>query len=277
LVSMVFCQPGQTFPPMSIGNMFFRDYTDYYSMPMNTTLATAAGWVQNTSTCDPNLGIRWEQSSGIVKESTPISLFFNPAGQVSGIGMTIYGTVFQNLVTLGYLQPLGMQHGYEAYFMSMSFRNATVMCQSGMSSEPLGDTLIINANSIAVQVPLTEQEAINALWSKGACFYTMGWHYFYDLYSAPKMSWVGANLLPIVPMYMNGNINAFFFASGIEQQSLFSANEWDPIPLPDLLMCQNWCDSSCTWNDTDVWSTAHIYLNNYKQATCPNGCTIACC
>jgi len=105
----------------------------------------------------------------------------------------------------------------------------------------------------------------------------MGWHYFYDLYSAPTMSWVGANLLPIVPMYYNGFINAFFFASGIEQQSLFSTNEWDPIPLPDLLMCKNWCDSSCTWNDTDVWSTAHIFLNNYKNAVCPNGCSTACC
>jgi len=270
-------KPITSYPPLSLGSFLFRDYTVYTQLPLTTQQATSANWVQNTTTCDPNLGIRWEQSSGIVKESTPISLFFTPSGQVAGIGMTIYGDVFPSLVTEGYLQPLGVQHTYEAYFISVTFRNSSVICSAENSTETLGDTLIINANNISVQIPLTEQQAINGDWSRGSCFSAMGWHYFYDLYSAPNMSWVGANLLPIVPMYFDGVINAFFFASGIEQQSLFSANQWDPIPLPDFLMCENWCDSSCTFNDTDTWSTAHIFLNNYTTVTCPGGCGTACC
>jgi len=273
----VTAQPGQSFAPQGLGSFFFRDYTRYYPMPLTAQNALSNGWVQNTSSCDPNLGIRYTQQVGGVLESTPLTLFYTPAGQLAGIGATIYGDVFNNLVNLGYLQPLGMQQGYEAYFISVTFRNSSGVCSTQMSNEEVGDTLIVNANSIAVQLPPTEAEAQSALWTKGACFSTMGYHYFYDLHSAPEMSWVGANLLPIVLMYFNGTFNAFFFASGIEQQSLTNTNEWDPIPLPDFLMCENWCSSACTFNDTSVWSTMHIYTNNYSTVTCPQGCTIHCC
>ena len=38
----------------------------------------------------------------------------------------------------------------------------------------------------------------------------------FDLSTAPKMSWVGGNLMPIIPMYHTtgpnlGKLNAFFF------------------------------------------------------------------
>jgi len=277
LFCCVFGQPGQNFPNTDLGSYFFRDYTEYYTLPMNTSSAMANNWVQNYSSCDPNLGIRWDQEKNGVLETNPISLFFTPAGQLAGIGVTLYGNVFQNLVNLGYLQPLGMLQGYQAYFLSITFRNASTVCSSEISSSVIGDTLIVNANSISVQLPLTEQEAVSALWTPGSCFSTMGYHYFYDLATAPNMSWVGANLLPVVMMYNQGSFNAFFFASGIEQQSLFNTNQWDPIPLPDLLMCKNWCDSKCTFNDTSVWSTMHIYANNYNEVTCPGGCTISCC
>jgi len=270
-------QPGQSYPPFDLGSDFFRDYTEYYPVPMNTTSALANKWVQNATSCDPNLGIRWNQEADKVLESNPISLFFTPAGQLAGIGVTIFGNVFQNLVTKGYLQPLGKLDGYQAYFISVTFRNSSVICSSNMSPNEVGDTIIVNANSLGIQLPTTEAEAVNALWTKGSCFSTMGYHYFYDLATAPVMSWVGANLLPIVLMYNEGTFNAFFFASGVEQLSLFDTNQWDPAPLPNFLMCENWCDSKCTFNDTDIWSTMHIYTNNYNDVSCPNNCHIACC
>jgi len=269
--------PRVSFPPFSLGSDFFRDYTEYYPLPMNTSMASAAKWVQNATSCDPNLGIRWNQEKNGVLESNPISLFFTPTGQLAGIGVTIYGDVFQNLVNLGYLQPLGVLQGYQAYFLSITFRNSSTICSGNMSPDEIGDTLIVNANSIAVQLPPTEDQAINALWSPGSCFSTMGYHYFYDLATAPNMSWVGANLLPVVMMYNEGNFNAFFFASGIEQISFLDTNQWDPAPLPNILMCKNWCNPKCTFNDTSLWSTMHIYTNNYKEVKCPGDCSISCC
>jgi len=60
------------------------------------------------------------------------------------------------------------------------------MCSSTVSDDPLGDTLIINAGKVAWPIPLTTEEATAANWSNGSCFYSMGYHYFYDLKTAPQ-------------------------------------------------------------------------------------------
>ena len=48
----------------------------------------------------------------------------------------------------------------------------------------------------------------------------MGTHWFMDLIKAPKMSGEPNRLMPVVPMYHNGVINAIFFATPIRQQYL---------------------------------------------------------
>jgi len=261
-----------SYPAMSIGDRLVRDYTKYYPMPITLDEANNSSWVPLTGECDDILGIAYTQTGGAVVVN-PVTLFFTSGGQVSGIGVNLYGTPPQNLIDLGFWQYLSN----EIYFLSITFRSSG-LCDGSTSSEPLGDQMVINANtSSPVALPLTESEAIAGSWTKGSCFSTMGWHYFYDLASAPVMSWQAANLLPIVPMYNNGVINAFFFASPVVQQSLLNAHWWDPIALLDILMCKNWCDSSCTWIDTSIWSTFHVYLNDQSEVTCPDGCSIACC
>jgi len=56
------------------------------------------------------------------------------------------------------------------------------------------------------------------------------------LQSVGSMSWEAENLLPIIPMYDNGSINAIFFASTHMQQSLGDAHMWDPAPIPNEFM-----------------------------------------
>eukprot|EP01079_Euglenida_sp_SAG-EU17-18_P009396 gene9396-8419_t len=95
----------------------------------------------------------------------------------------------------------------------------------------------------------------------------MGHHWFYALATAPTMSWQAENLLPVVPMYDGDNaLNAFFFASSVRQQSLLppGANQWEPVPLPNNLMCGNFCDGDCTFAGTSIWSTMHIYLHDHE-------------
>jgi len=258
----------------SIGDRILRDYTVYEAMPINSSSARSTGWTIGT-TCDPHRGYKATYKGTAPTSSTPISLYFTAAGQIAGIGVNIYGDVKSQLVKAGFYEAVGSSE----YFIGVFFRNSSEMslCSSSVSQDPLGNTLIINPGGVAWPIPLTAEEATAKNWANGSCFYSMGYHYFYDLNTAPLMSWEAANLLPIVPMYNNGVINAFFFATTEVQQGFFSANWWDGIPLINALMCKNWCDSSCTFHDTITWSTMHIYLRDYTQATCPGGCTLSCC
>eukprot|EP01092_Planopodium_desertum_P008742 TRINITY_DN371_c0_g1_i1.p1 TRINITY_DN371_c0_g1~~TRINITY_DN371_c0_g1_i1.p1 ORF type:complete len:288 (+),score=57.19 TRINITY_DN371_c0_g1_i1:40-903(+) len=258
---------------LSLGDRLLRDYTVYDALPINTTAAIASGWQLSDSTCDPNLGLAYTYSGAYASQDYPLTLYFTSAGQIAGMGINIYGAVKQNLIDKGFFQPIDTN----IYFMSVSFRNTTEMCSTSRSVNALGDRLIVNADTISYQLPVLESDAANLNWTKGACFYSMGYHYFYDLQSAPEMSWEAANLLPIVLMYNKGIINAVFFASSTVQQGILSAHWWDSIALPDFLMCDNWCDSNCTWNDTNFWSTFHLYFRDYTQAVCPGGCSISCC
>eukprot|EP00121_Abeoforma_whisleri_P015156 Awhi_evm2s13972 len=72
-----------------------------------------------------------------------------------------------------------------------------------------------------------------------------------------------------------GEINAVFFASSTVQSELsvlppkVLPNGWEPIPLPNLLMCANACDAECTFRGTLAYSTMHFYFKGYKGITCP--------
>eukprot|EP00698_Gefionella_okellyi_P004459 TRINITY_DN14103_c0_g1_i1.p1 TRINITY_DN14103_c0_g1~~TRINITY_DN14103_c0_g1_i1.p1 ORF type:complete len:285 (+),score=48.49 TRINITY_DN14103_c0_g1_i1:88-942(+) len=259
---------------VSIGDRLLRDYTEYISLPDVVTNATAEGWEPITGECDPNLGIAYAWHGTTPTKDYPMILYFTDKGQAAGVGVYAFGDIKQKLVTAGFWQPVSNS----TYMMSMTFRVPGSLCNGVTSSLVLGDQLVINQNSLAYSIPLLEADAIDTHWTRGSCFSGMGYHYFYDL-TMPQggMSWEAENLLPIVPMYFNGSINAFFFASSVVQQSFLAGNMWEPVPLPDFLMCKNWCDSNCTFHDTAAWSTLHIYMNNYKTVTCPDDCKIACC
>jgi len=241
-------------------------------MPVDTASAQQMGWNQYNSTCDPMLGTRWSLDPSGPTESQPTTLFFTAGGQVSGIGVTAYGDLSQNLIDQGFWQ----QTGDATYFLSVTFRDSG-MCDGSMSPDTLGQNLTVNANSIAFSVPTTVEDADADSWVAGSCISTMGFHYFYDLSTPGQMSWEAANLLPVVPMFNGSNVNAIFFASPVVQQSLLNRNMWDGLPLPDIAMCLNWCDSSCTWGDTDFWSTMHIFMNDYSTVSCPGDCSFHCC
>jgi len=270
---------------LSLGDRLERDYTEYYSLPIDADSAKAAGWVPLNTTCEAPLGVTWAQSSKGATESQPILLYFTPGGQITGAGALYRGSYPDNLVNNGYLQPVPGNDDGSEWFVTVTFRSPEDVCSSGSLALPLGDRLVLNANTIAQEIPLTPQEAGAAGWVAGSCFSGMGTHWFLDVSQNGSMSWEAANLFPIVTMYneetptATGTINAFFFASSIVQQSLLppSTNEWEPIPLPNILMCKNFCDSSCHFSDTSFYSTLHLYMNDRTAVSCNGGCTIGCC
>lgn len=261
------------FAQIDIGDSLSRSYTKYVQLPRSSPEAVSLGW-QKRYSLDKNLGEAWVEKPGI-DDSRPITIYFGRSGQISGIGVDIWGDVPTQLQNKFFFK-----NGDNRWHIDVSFRSTEAIDSSAFSDFRLGDRLIINQGKTNYSLPLTEQDAINRNFQKGACFYSMGTHYFQDLTTKDdSLTWQGYNLLPVVPMFHNGVINAFFFASTLYQQKMFppNSNEWEPIPLPNFAMCKNFCNSDCTWKDTNLWSTMHIYLRNYTKATCPGGCTIGCC
>jgi len=259
---------------ISIGNRLIRTYTEYITLPTTTTSASSSGW-NTTGVCDPFIGIAYNYNRNAPYVDGPLTLYFTLAGQIAGIAIDVFGTVPSTLVDMGLWVPVKDNQ----YRITVTFRSTVELCSGAISPNPLGDRLIVNAGSIIpnLSIPTTTAEAEYLNWFKGSCFAGMGYHYFYDLSTAPKMSWNSAYLFPIVPMYNNGTINAIFFASTSVQQDIFSSHWWEPIPLVNLLMCKNTCDSNCTFAGTSFWSTFHVYFRDYTQVTCAGGCTISCC
>merc|ERR1712070_816526 len=108
-------------------------------------------------------------------------------------------------------------------------------------------------------------------YTRGSCFDGMGWHFFKDVSVKGKMSWQAKNLMPIVPMYCpkHHTLNAIFFASAATQPKALFRSQWEPVPLPNLLMCKNFCDAKCTFSGMGTfgaWSTMHFYFNNVKDS-----------
>jgi len=256
---------------ISIGDRLFRSYNNYIGMPINTTSARASGW-QQSGPCQDKLGIPYNYQASAPAVHAPMTFYFSNTGVITGIGMNVYGGVESKLANLGYFFTDGDGHRIIVTFSSVSSN-----CATNAAEGSLGDRLVINAHTIAHSVPVEETDAQSGNWHKGSCFEAMGHHWFYDLETAPKMSWQAQNLLPIVPMYNNGVLNAFFFADPTIQQGLFDSNWWDRVALPNLLMCYNFCDSGCTFSGTSFWSTGHVFLRDYTLVHCAGGCTTACC
>jgi len=59
---------------------------------------------------------------------------------------------------------------------------------------------------------------------------------------------------------VNGWINAIFFNTDTIQQGLLSNHWWEPIPLPNNLMCMNYCSKDCHFDGTLAWSTMHLFF-----------------
>ena len=272
---------------VSIGTLLERDYTKYAPLPTTADQASSLGFAPFSSHCELHLGVPYTQTGGKPDESKPITLYFTRAGQVSGISVLYYDHIEKqqpNLIDKGWIVPSGFGDGI--YKVSVAFRNGSMACSSKFDPDlPLGDNLIVNPDGIRQALPLTVRDAARNGWVRGSCILGMGVHWFRDLSSWGSMTWQASQLLPVVMMYdeVSDNptmtVNAFFFASSVVQQSFVppSANQWEPIPLPDRLMCGNLCNASCTFHGTDFYSTLHIYMNDRSRVTCRNNCTMACC
>eukprot|EP01013_Petalomonas_cantuscygni_P019060 TRINITY_DN366_c0_g1_i1.p1 TRINITY_DN366_c0_g1~~TRINITY_DN366_c0_g1_i1.p1 ORF type:complete len:291 (+),score=23.32 TRINITY_DN366_c0_g1_i1:90-962(+) len=265
---------------VSIGNQLHQAYTEYHSLPVNVSTARSLGWRPTGQPCVAGVGIPY--AKGPVG-SNPTFLHFTASGDVSGVSVYASGDLPSYLTSRRFW--LSADDGM--HFLSLGFRDPTTVCSNetpalgtppASGSFSLGDRVVLNPQSIAMEIPLTDTAAAAAGYFKGSCFNTMGTHWFRDLAAAPgTMSWNATTVLPITPMYHNGAINAVLVNTWNVQQGLSGAHGWDPIPLLNTLMCKNLCSSDCHWDGTTIWSTMHLYFRDYTDVKCGGGCTIGCC
>jgi len=256
-----------------LGYTLVRDAGVDKYLPLNYSAAVESGWISYAD-CDPNLGIAMGYN-GPPSKHYPITLYYTSTGFLAGIGADAFGDQADNLVQDGYWKVVSSSNSQ--YRASVSFRDAMYMCNNQNSSYILGDRLILNADTIAMELPTTDNDATDQKWTKGSCIQGMGTHWSYDIATAPQMSWKDYNLLPVVTMYVNGAISAIFFNSPVRQQSLIPPNNnmWDIIPIPSILMCENWCDSECGWS-TYFWSTMHIFFYDPSTLHCDCSSKVCC-
>lgn len=281
-LSVLALTAGTTYAASGLGDGLWRTFAHQTALPTTTADAENAGWTA-VSACDANLGVLYTQDSSGPSEKHPLGLRFTNAGQIAGVQTTVYGSnkkgnaAPQNLVDKGFWKA---SNATETWHMDISFRSSSAMCSDAAETELIGDRVVINQDSLKYNIPLTQKEANAQKFSPGSCMASMGWHHFMDLSTAPEQSFVEDQLMPIVPMYNppdeTGKLNAFFFASPVAQPGsgakylLNGKADWESPALTSSLMCQNWCDDNCHWDES--WATMHIYVSSeYKSLTCPNG------
>jgi len=250
----------------SIGDRLVRTALLYHNLPITTEDAVSAGWV-NVTSCDENLGITFVNSGTNNPSKThPIFLFFSSGGQITGVGMAHFGAPITSL------EQYWQSFTDGTYRITVSFRPSGDLCSGAVFDEDIGTQLVVNQGSVDWSLPLSETAATEAMWTKGGCIGGMGTHWSYDLDTAPQMSWQSANLFPVVTMYneqAGGGVSAFFITTPKLQFSE-PLGPWEG-PIPDFLMCKNWCSSNCTW-DVSFFNTLHFYLDDHNLNTCPSRC-----
>merc|ERR550537_7482 len=261
------------------GEKMQQTFKEFHNLPIGQAALLAAGWRKSDNDCDPHLGYGWLPGGDTTLKEQPLILYTTAAGQPSGVGVAVYGDVDGgppfSKEQLPYTKNWGVVDHEKVYQINVAFRKGKIMCDGSSSDAFLGDTLIVNpGGTMSKEIPLTEDESAAEGWVRGSCFDTMGWHRFFDTSGGPfpdgELSWKGENVFPVVAMYHQGAINAIFFNSWTRQQTLLppSSNNWEPIPLPNPLMCKNLCSPNCGFTGTSMWSTMHIYFRDHTEVKC---------
>lgn len=241
-----------------------------------------AGWTKHDENgCDPHLGFGWTKSPSGATQTEPLVVYTTAGGQSAGVGTIIKG-YGQFPGPLPYPQqkwassaPLvEPKNDPDTAHVDVAFRSGSIVCSGETSGDKIGDVVIVNpAGPDSKTIPLTEAQSEQEGWRRGSCFDGMGWHRILDTSKADGTLGMAENIFPVVAMYYEGEINAIFFASILNELSVpvVASNGWDPKLQSYSDMCKNTCDDDCDFGTTPGhgWSSMHIYWRDHKSVVCP--------
>jgi len=245
-----------------IGDRLLRTYFAWTSLPLTMEDAIAADWLNYTS-CLDNRGIAFALY-GAPNSDNPVTLYYTSAGQIAGVGLTVFDKTIPSALA-GYWETTAGGNNS----LTVSFRNQTVMCTGITETAPIGYQAVINQGGVNIVIPLTDTQAEEENWTNGSCIKYMGRHWAYDLQSAPNFTWQYTNLLPVEPMYTDGNLVTFLISYG-DFETVEPIGDWEGPFIPTLF-CENFCQTGCTFN-VNFFSTMHFFLTDYTQNICAAHC-----
>jgi len=254
---------------IDIGDRVEHTFLKFDALPLTQSDADDASWMVY-SNCTTGIGIAFTYKGQPPTSSYPVVVYFSAGGQISSIGVRIFGTLPGPLVP-EYYKPADS----DSMEVTVSFRDPDSVCDPTVTfNEVVGDRLVINPDTVAFPIPIAEGDAVLAGWSQGGCIGGMGTHYSYDLLTTPVLSFNATTMVPVTPMYFNGSVSAFLISSPQEQEIIPLIGAWEG-PFPLTLWCYNWCSSQCSPNfDTysGWWSSMHFLLHDHTINTCAQHC-----
>ena len=143
--------------------------------------ALSAGWTLNNTggvTVDGcNNGI-WAGKRYVLGGDVSTMLLFDNLGELAGFQLGYTST------PTGSIPPWELNGGI--YTLTTYYRDPATICTNNPSGSgnPVGNRLWIKmSNTSYMGIPLVESQVTNGTeWVKGKCFFTMGQHYWWNIY-----------------------------------------------------------------------------------------------
>jgi len=250
-----------------LGDVVTMNPVFFHQQPRRSADALSMGYVPTLDgktpyVCTPGLGYPYALN-GQPTEGHVITHYFTASGQISGYGLELFGkenAALGGLVTQGYY----VKQSDGRYHLTVGFREGLQICNSSyVFKEPIGTSVIINPQTMALKLPLTAKQAVSEGYYRGACIASMGIHYVKGHITG---KWGIGDMSPVVPMYhpATGRLRTIFLSTPSSETMPrivpHDVNGWDPELAGDQ-MCWNFCEDTCPYNGTGHWHTSHIFFD----------------
>lgn len=198
----------------SAWDQLYVTFGKFNKLPMTLSDAVEAGWtLNNTGSSGPdncNNG-HWQGRRYLYQGDISSMLLFDSLGELAGfqLGLTNHPT--------GSIPPWELVGN--TYVFTTYFRDPSTICSGSPSGSgnPVGDRLWLKmSDNNYMAIPLVENQVTNGTkWVQGKCFWTMGNHYWYNIYSNMNCP----NFFPIFLLYNGGLLNGYGFATMLSEPS----------------------------------------------------------
>jgi len=230
-------------------------------LPVTTYQAAELGWASLGKDFDTNLGYMWCDKASCIGRT---AVYFGKNGQISAVEVN---NPKSEIDQIKYTLPYWEEKDYDSenVYLAIAFRSSGNIQTTTCGETIINDDLVLSPGGAKIKIPMTQADAQAQGYLPGSCMYGMGIHHFKASDGGPGFG-DRNKLQPLVPMYRTDDqrLHAIFFTNPNGE----GGYGWDQVPvtggLPDVAMCQNWCDDNCKWNNdawgVDVWYTQHVYF-----------------
>jgi len=243
-------------------NPLSREY--FVKQPLTTAEAKKEGYEQIPGQCEGKfLGQRFMKNKDIA-----LILLYDTQGTIAGVQMAIPVSM---VATKWYDFP-GQKmfnrdtiDGTDVYILTAYFIEPSTICTSGrdaarLKKEGTGTGVWLqngtNPISDSVQAPLYENDVYTTKWVKGACFPSMGVHYWYD----NRLDKDCDEFFPSFLMYNKGKLTGFGW-DAVGKYEYTKRTEFPPLnALTSFLKPVPTCMEQ-RYKDAGGFTTMHLYFN----------------